>query len=96
LEREVKEAKADVLRLSAEGLLMKETLAAFQQGTNEALEAMVANHQELVARLKVRDNNIKGALARRDEKVAFLISKDEMRKADTSYRRNSSRTWWLC
>ncbi|KAF9785286.1 hypothetical protein BJ322DRAFT_1108740 [Thelephora terrestris] len=35
LEREVKEAKADVLRLSAEGLLMKETLAAFQQGTNE-------------------------------------------------------------
>ncbi|KAF9783819.1 hypothetical protein BJ322DRAFT_1109665 [Thelephora terrestris] len=42
LEREVKEAKADVLRLSAEGLLMKETLAAFQQGTNEALEAMGA------------------------------------------------------
>jgi uncharacterized coiled-coil protein SlyX len=69
LEREVKEAKADVLRLSAEGLQMKETLAAFQQGTNEALEAMVANHQELIARLKVRDNNIKGALARRDEKV---------------------------
>jgi hypothetical protein len=51
LEREVKEAKADVLRLSAEGLQMKETLAAFQQGTNEALEAMVANHQELVAGL---------------------------------------------
>ncbi|KAF9791008.1 hypothetical protein BJ322DRAFT_1104664 [Thelephora terrestris] len=72
LEREVKEAKADVLRLSAEGLLMKETLAAFQQGTNEALEAMVANHQELVAGLKVRDNNIKGALARRDEKTEQL------------------------
>jgi hypothetical protein len=64
----VKEAKADVL-------LMKETMAAFQQGTNEALEAMVANHQELVAGLKVRDNNIKGALNRRDNKVAFLISK---------------------
>ncbi|KAF9782637.1 hypothetical protein BJ322DRAFT_1110513 [Thelephora terrestris] len=72
LEREVKEAKADVLRLSAEGHLMKETLAAFQQGTNEALEAMVANHQELVAGLKVRDNNIKGALARRDEKTEQL------------------------
>ncbi|KAF9785266.1 hypothetical protein BJ322DRAFT_1108719 [Thelephora terrestris] len=72
LEREVKEAKADVLRLSAEGLLMKETLAAFQQGTNEALEAMVANHQELVAGLKVRDNNIKGALNRRDTKMEEL------------------------
>ncbi|KAF9778469.1 hypothetical protein BJ322DRAFT_1114290 [Thelephora terrestris] len=72
LECEVKEAKADVLRLSAEGLLMKETLAAFQQGTNEALEAMVANHQELIAGLKVRDNNIKGALARRDEKTEQL------------------------
>jgi hypothetical protein len=69
LEREVKEAKADDLRLSAEGLQMKETLAAFQQGTNEALETMVANHQELIAGLKVRDNNIKGVLARRDEKV---------------------------
>ncbi|KAF9789691.1 hypothetical protein BJ322DRAFT_1105551 [Thelephora terrestris] len=72
LEREVKEAKADVLRLSAEGLQMKETLAAFQQGTNEALEAMVANHQELIAGLKVRDNNIKGALARRDKKTEEL------------------------
>ncbi|KAF9790843.1 hypothetical protein BJ322DRAFT_1104487 [Thelephora terrestris] len=72
LEREVKEAKADVLRLSAEGLQMKETLAAFQQGTNEALETMVANHQELIAGLKVRDNNIKGALARRDEKTEQL------------------------
>ncbi|KAF9782671.1 hypothetical protein BJ322DRAFT_1110556 [Thelephora terrestris] len=72
LEREVKEAKADVLRLSAESLQMKETLAAFQQGTNEALEAMVANHQELVVGLKVRDNNIKGALARRDEKTEQL------------------------
>ncbi|KAF9783279.1 hypothetical protein BJ322DRAFT_1110157 [Thelephora terrestris] len=72
LECEVKEAKADVLRLSAESLLMKETLAAFQQGMNEALEAMVANHQELVAGLKVRDNNIKGTLARRDEKTEQL------------------------
>ncbi|KAF9789856.1 hypothetical protein BJ322DRAFT_1179100 [Thelephora terrestris] len=72
LECEVKEAKADVLCLLAEGLLMKETLAAFQQGTNEALEAMVANHQELIAGLKVRDNNIKGALARRDEKTEQL------------------------
>ena len=70
----MEEAKADVLRLSAEGLLMKETLAAFQQGTNEALEAMVANHQELVAGLKVRDNNIKGALARRDTTVMPLSS----------------------
>ncbi|KAF9791090.1 hypothetical protein BJ322DRAFT_1017666 [Thelephora terrestris] len=74
LEREVKEAKADVLRLSAEGLLMKETLAAFQQGTNEVLEAMVANHQELIAGLKVRDNNIKGALARRDEKLEAVVA----------------------
>ncbi|KAF9791890.1 hypothetical protein BJ322DRAFT_1102415 [Thelephora terrestris] len=72
LERKVKEAKADVLCLSAEGLLMKETLAAFQQGTNEALEAMVTNHQELIAGLKVRDNNIKGALAQRDEKTEQL------------------------
>ncbi|KAF9786366.1 hypothetical protein BJ322DRAFT_1020417 [Thelephora terrestris] len=72
LEREVKEAKSDVLRLSAEGLLMKETMAEFQQKTNEALEAMVANHQELIAGLKVRDNNIKGALARRDEKTEEL------------------------
>ena len=71
----MKEAKADVLRLSAEGLEMKETMAAFQQGTNEALETMVANHQELIAGLKVRDNNIKGALKRRDDEVAFLISK---------------------
>ncbi|KAF9779300.1 hypothetical protein BJ322DRAFT_1113643 [Thelephora terrestris] len=62
----------DVLRLSAEGLQIKETLAAFQQGTNKALEAMVANHQELIAGLKVRDNNIKGALARRDEKTEEL------------------------
>jgi hypothetical protein len=35
---------------------------------------MVANHQELIAGLKVRDNNIKGALARRDEKVMPLSS----------------------
>ncbi|KAF9793107.1 hypothetical protein BJ322DRAFT_1016711 [Thelephora terrestris] len=69
LEREVKEAKADVLRLSAEGLLMKETMAEFQQKTNEALEAMVANHQELIAGLKVRDNNIKGALDARDDRL---------------------------
>jgi hypothetical protein len=89
LEREVKEVKADVLCLSAEGLLMKETIAAFQQGTNEALAVMIANHQELVAGLKVRDNNIRRALDMRDDrldrhskkignesvKVAFLISK---------------------
>jgi hypothetical protein len=89
LEREVKEVKADVLRLSAEGLLMKETMAAFQQGTNEVLAAMVTNHQELVASLKVQDNNIRSALDTRDvrldrhskkireesNKVAFLISK---------------------
>ncbi|KAF9783476.1 hypothetical protein BJ322DRAFT_1110364 [Thelephora terrestris] len=72
LEREVKEAKADVLRLSAEGLLMKETMAAFQQGMNKALAAMVANHQELVAGLKVWDNNIKGAFNRRDNKMEEL------------------------
>ncbi|KAF9782443.1 hypothetical protein BJ322DRAFT_1111306 [Thelephora terrestris] len=69
LEREVKEAKADVLRLSAEGLLMQETMAAFQKGTNEALEAMVANHQELVASLKVQDNNIRKALDTRDDRL---------------------------
>jgi hypothetical protein len=43
----VKKAKADVLQLSVEGLLMKETMAEFQRKTNEALEAMVANHQDL-------------------------------------------------
>jgi hypothetical protein len=69
LEREVKEAKADVLCLSAESLLMKETLADFQKGTNEALAAMVANHQELVTGLKVRDNNIRGALHVRDDRL---------------------------
>ncbi|KAF9782432.1 hypothetical protein BJ322DRAFT_1022831 [Thelephora terrestris] len=47
-------------------------MATFQQGTNEALEAMVANHQELITGLKVRDNNIKGALARGDEKTEQL------------------------
>ncbi|KAF9789859.1 hypothetical protein BJ322DRAFT_1105732 [Thelephora terrestris] len=72
LEHEVKEAKADVLRLSVEGLLMKETMATFQQGTNEALATMVANHQELIAGLKVRDNNIKGALNRRDVQMEEL------------------------
>jgi hypothetical protein len=65
----VKEAKADVLRLSSEGLLMKETLAEFQRKTNEALEAMVANHQALVAGLGERDNNLKGALDRRDDRL---------------------------
>jgi hypothetical protein len=69
VEREVKEAKADILRLSAEGLLMKETMAAFQKGTNEALETMVANHQELIAGLKVRDNNIWTALDTRDDRL---------------------------
>ena len=59
--------KANVLRLSSEGILMKETMAEFQQKTNEALEAMVANHQELVASLKVRDNNIRGAFDARDD-----------------------------
>jgi hypothetical protein len=69
LEREVKEAKADVLRLSSEGILMKETMAEFQRKTNEALEAMVANHQELVAGLGVRDDNMRGALDRRDDRL---------------------------
>jgi hypothetical protein len=66
---EVKEAKADVLCLSLEGILMKETMAKFQQKTNEALEAMVANHQELVAGLGVRDDNMRGALDRRDDRL---------------------------
>jgi hypothetical protein len=69
LEREVKEAKADVLRLSSEGLLMKETMAEFQKKTNEALEAMVANHQSLIAGLGERDNNMRGALDRRDDRL---------------------------
>jgi hypothetical protein len=69
LEREVKEAKADILRLSAKGLLMKETMAAFQQGTNKVLAAMVANHQELVAGLKVWDVNIRKALDTRDDRL---------------------------
>lgn len=65
----MKEAKADVLRLSSEGLLMKETMAEFQQKTNEALEMMVANHQTLVASLGERDNNLRGALDRRDDRL---------------------------
>jgi hypothetical protein len=65
----VKEAKADVLRLSSEGLLMKETMAEFQRKTNEALEAMVANHQSLIASLGERDDNVKGALDRRDDRL---------------------------
>ena len=69
MEREVKEAKADVLRLSSEGLLMKETMAEFQRKTNEALEAMVANHQSLIAGLGERDDNVKGALDRRDDRL---------------------------
>jgi hypothetical protein len=69
LEREVKEAKADVLRLSSEGILMKETMAEFQQKTNEALQAMVSNHQELVAGLGVCDNNMRGAFDRRDDRL---------------------------
>jgi hypothetical protein len=69
LEREVKEAKADVLRLSSEGLLMKETMAEFQGKTNEALKAMVANHQALIAGLGERDDNVKGALDKRDDRL---------------------------
>jgi hypothetical protein len=48
---------------------MKETMAEFQQKTNEALEAMVANHQELVAGLGIRDNNMRGALDKRDNRL---------------------------
>ena len=48
---------------------MKETMAEFQRKTNEALEAMVANHQELVAGLGVRDDNMRGALDRRDDRL---------------------------
>jgi hypothetical protein len=69
LEREVKEAKADVLRWSSECLQMKETMAEFQQKTNAALEAMVANHQALVVGLGQRDDNVKGALDRRDDRL---------------------------
>jgi hypothetical protein len=69
LEREVKEAKADVLRLSSEGLLMKETMAEFQRKTNKALEVMVANHQTLIACLSERDDNLRGALDKRDDRL---------------------------
>ena len=65
----MKEAKADVLRLSSEGILMKETLAEFQRKTNEALEAMVDNHRALVAGLGERDDNVKGALDKRDDRL---------------------------
>jgi hypothetical protein len=71
----VKEVKADILRLSAEGLLMKETLADFQKGTNEALAAMMLNHQELVTGLKVRDTNIQGALDARDDRLDRHLKK---------------------
>jgi hypothetical protein len=46
---------------------MKETMAEFQQKTNQALEAMVANHQALVSGLGERDDNVKGAFDRRDD-----------------------------
>jgi hypothetical protein len=69
LEREVKEARADVLCLSSEVILVKETMAEFQQKTNEALEAMVANHQMLVVGLGERDINMSGALDRRDDRL---------------------------
>jgi hypothetical protein len=48
---------------------MKETMAEFQQKTNQALEAMVANHQALVVGLGQRDDNVKGALDRRDDRL---------------------------
>jgi hypothetical protein len=44
-------------------------MADFQTRTNEALAAMVANHQELVAGLKVRDVNIRKALDTRDDRL---------------------------
>ena len=84
----MKEAKADVLRLSAEGLQMKETLAAFQQGTNEALEAMVANHQDLVAGLGIRDDNMTGAFDRRDNRLdrhSKKIDAESSRVRDAKY-----------
>jgi hypothetical protein len=55
--------------------LMKETMAKFQKKTNEALEAMVANHQELVAGLGVRDDNMRGALDRRDNHLDRHLKK---------------------
>jgi hypothetical protein len=80
----VKEAKADVLRLSAECPLMKETMAKFQRKMNKALEVMVANHQELVAGLGVRDDNMRGALDRRDDRLDRHSKKirDESVKVD--------------
>jgi hypothetical protein len=48
---------------------MKETLAEFQQKTNQALEAMVANHQALVAGLSERDDNVRGAFDKRDDRL---------------------------
>jgi hypothetical protein len=48
---------------------MKETMAEFQRKTNEALEAMVTNHQSLIAGLGKRDDNVKGALDKRDDRL---------------------------
>jgi hypothetical protein len=48
---------------------MKETMAEFQQKTNQALEAMVTNHQALVVGLGERDGNVKGAFDRRDDRL---------------------------
>jgi hypothetical protein len=69
MEHEVKEAKADALCAATKCADMKGTLAEFQTKTNEALEAMVANHQELIASLGVRDDNVKRALDRRDDRL---------------------------
>jgi hypothetical protein len=88
MECEVKEAKADVLRLSAEGLLMKETMAEFQRKTNEALETMVANHQDLVNGLGIRDDNMTGAFDRRDTRMdrhSKKIDEESTRVSDVKY-----------
>jgi hypothetical protein len=69
LEREVKEAKGIALRAASLCAEMSTTLAEFQTKTNEALATMVANHRELIAGLSVRDDNVKKAFERRDDRL---------------------------
>ncbi|KAF9782881.1 hypothetical protein BJ322DRAFT_1110760 [Thelephora terrestris] len=52
-----------------------ETLAKFQAKMNKALEAMITNHCELIAGLGLRDDNVKKAFDRRDNRLDWHLKK---------------------
>jgi hypothetical protein len=66
MEHEMKEVKADVLCATKECAGMKTIVAEFQVKMNKVLEAVVANHHELIAGLGVWDDNVKRAFNSRD------------------------------